>query len=101
MAEKFLYFIFHQIKDELINMLQWQNLHDRFCFNFMLVIVNKQRLLHHEIWLINVFYIYSLFTIVAPSRYDSSSESRANYPYDAEKEEILNKLKSGQFKIMS
>lgn len=45
--------------------------------------------------------IYSLFTIVAPSRYDSSSESRANYPYDAEKEEILNKLKSGQFKIMS
>lgn len=67
----------------------------------MLVIVNKQRLLHHEIWLINVFYIYSLFTIVAPSRFDSSSESRANYPYDAEKEEILNKLKSGQFKIMS
>lgn len=45
--------------------------------------------------------IYSLFTIAAPSRYDSSSESRANYPYDAEKEEILNKLKSGQFKIMS
>lgn len=37
----------------------------------------------------------------APSRYDSSSESRANYPYDAEKEEILNKLKSGEITTSS
>lgn len=41
--------------------------------------------------------INSLFTIVAPSHYDPSSESRASYPYDAEKEEILDKLKTGQY----